>query len=226
MNDGNMKEKSPEKRAGKEFVIVIVIVFSSLSFTLGFFVGKKSERSSRELSSQSMTLSPESGQAGRSAAAQEILPAAAGAPDRDIAQDRPPGENDRLQPPAEPFPPRSDGAGGRGEKGADTAAKGPAEEIRKGTTVSPEITRTDPAKGVVYSVQLGALKNAAEAKRLKDTYSRKGYPTYITVVSGKNKEKTYKVKAGKFRDRKDAELLSIKLKKNGDLNAFVTSGNG
>jgi cell division septation protein DedD len=74
-------------------------------------------------------------------------------------------------------------------------------------------------------VQLGALKNSAEARRLKNKYAKKGYSTYITIVSGKNKEKIYKVKAGKFNDRKDAELLVVKLKKSGDLHAFVTGGN-
>jgi cell division septation protein DedD len=79
--------------------------------------------------------------------------------------------------------------------------------------------------GTVYSVQLGALKNAAEARRLKEKYTRKGYRTSITVTRLKNKDKVYKVKAGEFRDRKDAELLALKLKKNEGVHAFVTPRN-
>ena len=227
MNGGNVKERGPMQRAGKEFVIVIVIVFSSLSFTLGFFVGKKSGRSNAEGTPQSVALPEASDQARQNAAAQEIPPAAVDVtPSRDITQGRPTGEDDRIPPPAEPAAPVKTGTDGKAREVPDAAAKGPAEGIKKEKAALPETRRTDPAKGgAEFSVQLGALKNSAEAKRLKNKYAGEGYSTYITVVSGKNKEKIYKVKAGKFRERKDAELLSIKLKKNGAIHAFVTSRN-
>jgi hypothetical protein len=34
------KERSSLQLLGKEFIIVVVVVFSALSFTLGYFVGK------------------------------------------------------------------------------------------------------------------------------------------------------------------------------------------
>ena len=227
MNGGNMKERGPIQRAGKEFVIVIVIVFSSLSFTLGFFVGKKSGRNNAEGTLQSVALPEASDQTRQNPTAQEIPPAAVEvSPSRDIPQGQPTGQDDQIPPPAEPVAAVNAVMDGKARQVPEAAAKGPAEGTKKEKTALPETRRTDPAKGgAEFSVQLGALKNSAEAKRLKNKYSGEGYSTYITVVSGKNKEKIYKVKAGKFRDRKDAELLSVKLKKNGAIHAFVTSRN-
>jgi len=226
MNGGNVKERGPMQLAGKEFVIVIVIVFSSLSFTLGFFVGKKSGRNSVAGTSQFVTLPEAPDQTRQNAAAQEIPPAAVEVTRRDIPQTRPTGEDNQLSPPSLPTSPEKTGTDGKARQVPEAAAKGPAVEIMKEKTALPETRRTAPAKdGALFSVQLGALKSSAEAKGLKDRYAREGYSTYITVVSGKNKEKIYKVKAGKFRERKDAELLSIKLKKSGAVHAFVTSRN-
>ncbi len=227
MNGGNVNERGPMQRAGKEFVIVMVILFSSLSFTLGFFVGKKSGRNDAGGTPQSVALPEASGQAPQNATAQDMPPAAVEVmPSRDMTRDRPTGEDVQIPPPAGPAAAMKTGTDGKARQVPDAAAKGPAEEIKKGKTVLSETRRTDPAKGgAEFSVQLGALKNSAEAKRLKNKYAGEGYSTYITVVSGKNKEKIYKVKAGKFRERKDAELLSVKLKKNGAIHAFVTGRN-
>ncbi|MGE5301190.1 MAG: SPOR domain-containing protein [Acidobacteriota bacterium] len=226
MNGGNVKERGPMQLAGKEFVIVIVIVFSSLSFTLGFFVGKKSGGNNAAGTSQFVTLPKAPDQTRQNAAAQEIPPAAVEVTPRDIPQTRPTGEDNQFTTQSEPTSPEKTGTDGKARPAQDAAAKGPVEEIKKEKTALPETRRTAPATGgAVFSVQLGALKSLAEAKGLKDKYAREGYSTYITVVSGKKKEKIYKVKAGKFRERKDAELLSIKLKKSGAVHAFVTSRN-
>ena len=76
-----------------------------------------------------------------------------------------------------------------------------------------------------YTVQVGAIKNEAEAENLKAKLEKKGYKTYITVSKNKKREKIYKVRTGEFRERKDAEILSLKLKKTEGLNTFVTFSN-
>ena len=41
MNDADFhKDRSSLQLLGKEFIIVVVVIFSALSFTLGYFVGK------------------------------------------------------------------------------------------------------------------------------------------------------------------------------------------
>ncbi len=228
MNGGRTREISPVQRAGKEFVIVVVIIFSSLSFTLGFFVGKKSGQGDTQ-NPPGASVNETADRIRQSATAQEMPPSAVvTTPQGNVPQTGAAVEDDQQQQPAEPIHETEEGAIAKARQMPDVVASRPPGEKKtadkKKEKSLPEIT--EQAKdGALYSVQLGALKNAAEAKRLKNKYARRGYSAYITVVSGKDKEKIYKVKAGKFRDRKDAELLALRLKKSGDLNAFVTGGN-
>jgi cell division septation protein DedD len=51
----------------------------------------------------------------------------------------------------------------------------------------------------------------------------KGYRTYIDIsTNGKKHEKIYKIRTGEFKDRKEAELLAVKLKNTEGLKTFVT----
>jgi cell division septation protein DedD len=81
------------------------------------------------------------------------------------------------------------------------------------------------ASDAVYTVQLGALKNAEEARQLRAKYAKKGYKTFIAVSRSKGKVKIYKVRTGEFTEKKDAEILALRLKKNEGLSAFVTVKN-
>lgn len=61
---------------------------------------------------------------------------------------------------------------------------------------------------------------------MKTKLEKKGYKTYITLSTNKKKhEKIYKIRTGEFDDKKEAEMLALKLKKTEGLNAFVTSRN-
>ncbi len=231
MNGGSTKGKSPIQRTGREFVIVVVIIFSSLSFTLGFFVGKRSGQSDVQYTPGSVAAET-ADKTRQNVAAQGMQPSADPAsPERYVPQAKPTGEDALRQPQAAPVVPEKESSADTVRQVPDTPANAPAEDKKaegkkKEKAASPGTTRTVQTKGgQIYSVQLGALKDAAEAKRLKNKYAKKGYSAYITIVSGKDKEKIYKVRAGKFNDRKDAELLAVKLKKSGDLHAFVTGGN-
>ncbi len=45
MSDADFhKDRSSSQLLGKEFIIVVVVIFSALSFTLGYFVGKSGDR--------------------------------------------------------------------------------------------------------------------------------------------------------------------------------------
>jgi len=77
----------------------------------------------------------------------------------------------------------------------------------------------------VYTLQLGAFKSSAEAESIKKKYAKKGLKPYITTSTNRQKEKIYKVKTGEFKDRKNAEILSLKLNKTEQLKTFVTLKN-
>jgi cell division septation protein DedD len=72
-------------------------------------------------------------------------------------------------------------------------------------------------------VQIGAFSNASEARNLKTTFDKKGYTTYITVARDNKKRKVYKVKTGEFKERKDAAILALRLKKTEGLTTYVTA---
>jgi cell division septation protein DedD len=69
---------------------------------------------------------------------------------------------------------------------------------------------------------MAAFKSASEAKSFSKKHAKKGLKTYITTSKDKNKVKIYKVKTGEFRDRKAAEVMSLKLNKTEKLKSFVT----
>ena len=73
-----------------------------------------------------------------------------------------------------------------------------------------------------YTVQAGAFKNSDEADALKTKMSKKGYKSYITTAKTKKQETLHKVMVGEFKTRKEAEVLSIKLKNSEGLRTFVT----
>lgn len=88
-------------------------------------------------------------------------------------------------------------------------------------TQETQKTRETP-KTKKYTVQVGAFQNASDAERLKEKLDKKGYKTYINTSETKKHEKLYKVRTGEFKSRKEAEILSIKIRKTEGLQAFVT----
>ena len=77
---------------------------------------------------------------------------------------------------------------------------------------------------ITYTVQAGAFKSSHEAGILKDKLAKKGYTAYIMQSESKKHERLFKVMIGKFPTRKQAEVLSLKIKKSEGLQTFVTFG--
>ena len=74
-----------------------------------------------------------------------------------------------------------------------------------------------------YTVQIEALKSAAAADALKERLSKKGYKASVISYVTKKHEKLFKVFVGEFATRKEAEVMSVKLKKTENLqHPFVT----
>lgn len=222
------KERASLQLLGKEFLIVVVVIFSALSFTLGYFVGKYGNPS------QAAEMAPIP-QKQEPAALPQPQPAA-------VAEnkDTQPAEATAIGPaqavPKEPFvideakkteplkvsPPVKEKTAAQlvtqqlpKEPVKDTAKKPEA----KDSSASADSQKSDEP---VYTVQMAAFQSSSEAKSFSKKHAKKGLKTYITTSTGKNKVKIYKVKTGEFRDRKSAEVMSLKLNKTEKLKSFVT----
>ena len=73
----------------------------------------------------------------------------------------------------------------------------------------------------IFTVQVGAFRNASYAHGLAARLEGKGYKVYITSLE--NKEGIlFKVRIGKFTNKQEAENLSEKIKKTEGLQTFIT----
>jgi cell division septation protein DedD len=229
MKDLDFKDKSSRRVFGTGIVIVIVVIFSSVSFVLGYFVGKVGRDDRAEpfvraadgpvqpKASDLQPVKPES-------AAQSGLPSsdtqahevvAAGQP-----KDAPAPDNN---PQALPGESEKRGSGQSPQPGVKERPAVPKKEV-SGADDSAEQASVQ-ANEQVYTVQLGALKKAGEAKRLRAKFEKKGYKTFLVITMNKKHEKIYKIRVGEFRKKKEAEILALKLRKTEGLKAFVTVKN-
>jgi len=78
----------------------------------------------------------------------------------------------------------------------------------------PQEKIVQKSEGPEYSVQVGAFVSEANAQKLAQDLSAKGYASYSerATQDGKN---IYRVKAGKFAAREEAQALETKLNKEG-----------
>lgn len=103
----------------------------------------------------------------------------------------------------------------------------PTVGTRLQTTDSEKKTTKEPPKDqkpatILYTVQVGAFKNAADADALKKKLEKKGYRTSMALSESKKEGGLYKIWVGQFSKREEAEKLSTKIKKTEGLQAFVT----
>jgi len=221
-------------QSGRGVIIAITIVFSCLSFTLGFFVGKLGKITRPE--APAVATEPAApAQNGQPQQPQNPLPAEylktqpenAGTP-VPPAQNPPRTAEPAVSPSASPreIPgPKPDTEPGQGPARTerDVVAR-QVKEVSK-TTVSEH--KQDRARekqdsdGPLYTVQVGAFKNKAEADKFRAKYSKKGYKIYIEGIKTNRNMKIYKLRTGEFREKKDAEVLAVKLKKTENLKTFV-----
>ena len=227
MNEGAHPESPSGFLLGKEFIIVLVIVFSGLSFTLGYFVGKNAVEHQAiptttaaagtvQQNRQEPVVVP-SDQAEEIAHAGSSLPTVQGVAAENELVVAVQDEHDRNSTDAVSHEQKKSAVP---PKNAVKAASH-ADTGNTSVTIVPETATDEKTKR--YTVQIGAFKNAADATLLKTRFQKKGYKPFVSQVQDPNGHKIYKVKTGDFRDKKDADLLALKLKKTEGLHAYVTT---
>jgi len=222
MSEEDYPEKPSGFLLGKEFLIVVVIVFSGLSFTLGYFVGKNSTdtltmsplQTAEGIAQQNRqeplpALSVPSTEAARAGASLKPVRGTSGETAPVVAIPDKHDREDAVTVPHEQqttaVPPTVAGNAGTEKTASETGAGNLADEKTK-----------------LYTVQIGAFKSAEEAKQLKTTFEKKGYRPFITLVKDSKGHNIHKVKTGEFTDKNEAEVLALKLKKTEGLHTYVT----
>jgi cell division protein FtsN len=74
----------------------------------------------------------------------------------------------------------------------------------------------------IYSVQVGAFTNIANARSLQTTLDKRGYHCYVSTQTSNGDVKLHKVLIGKFSNREKAESFSKKITKTENIRTFVT----
>jgi DedD protein len=198
MKRTDLKENSSVVIINKWLVIMAILITSSLSFTLGYLVGKKV---TSPVVNQSSVIP-----------GQEITEQKNIKPEGKETSIQQPQQTQGIQLPKE-IQPKETRQAQQDKKPKETEK---TRQVRK--TQEPQKT----PKTRKYTVQAGAFNNISDAKALKAKLDKKGYKTYITAVETQKHKKFYKIRIGNFATRKEAEIISIKIKKNEGLNSFVT----
>ncbi|MBI5074572.1 MAG: SPOR domain-containing protein [Nitrospirae bacterium] len=235
MNDAEFSERPSGAMLGKEFIIVLVIIFSGLSFTLGYFVGKsgtagpepalQAVETSGQVQKQEMPpLSPSPAAAPAPEQTQAVLPLTK----EPVLQAAPITEKPAVRQAAHETKAKPAEVKEKGQpKGQATPQQKNAESQNTKSAPEKSAQKVEPSASAeaiapIYTVQIGAFKNIAEAKQLKAKFDKKGYKSFISTGKNKKAQKIFKVKTGEFREKKEAEVLALKLKKTEALQTYVT----
>ncbi|MDP2755599.1 MAG: SPOR domain-containing protein [Nitrospirota bacterium] len=196
MKRTEIKEMSSVFYIGKWIVIIAILITSSLSFTLGYFVGK---------SFQPPVVNQTT-----------VIPVQESAEQKNIESEK---KEALVRQPEQTQKPQETQQTVKAQQAQETKKTQITKETKQ-TTETKETKKT--LKTRKYTVQTGAFKDISDANALKSRLDKKGYKTYIAPTETKTHKKLYKVMVGDFVTRKEAEVLSIKIKKAEGLKTFVT----
>lgn len=223
MKQADSKDKSSVVFIGKGIIILSIIITASLSFVLGFFVGKS-------IQPQPVVQKSVLPQQNVEALTKEE-PVQQPAPVQKEAQ-TPVPEQTPKDPEVKQVPET------KGPKPAEETQKAQkpqkTQEIRKQLTASkPSLpletqkeNQQNGAQSKRYAVQVEAFKHASTANSLKEKLIKKGYKASVASLRTKKHEKLYKVIVGDFETRKEANAFSARLIKSDNLqHAFVIPKN-
>ena len=196
MKRTEIKEMSSVFYIGKWIVIIAILTTSSLSFTLGYFVGK---------SFQPPVVNQTT-----------VIPVQESAEQKNIESEK---KEALVQQPEQTQKPQETQQTVKAQQAQETKKIQITKETKQ-TTETKETKKT--LKTRKYTVQTGAFKDISDANALKSRLDKKGYKTYIAPTETKTHKKLYKVMVGDFVTRKEAEVLSVKIKKAEGLKTFVT----
>jgi cell division protein FtsN len=95
-------------------------------------------------------------------------------------------------------------------------------KISLATQSNSVIMLPEPSKRLLYTIQVGAYKSKAYAKKLEQSLKRKGYDVFVT----RNAKKIYRVQVDQFSSKEEAAKLAQRIQTKEKLKNFVTHFSG
>jgi rare lipoprotein A len=101
-----------------------------------------------------------------------------------------------------------------------SAPAAPAPAPTAGKTPSPDLASSEPP-GNGYVVQVAAVRERAEAEGIARRLASKGYRSFITTP-GAGAPRVFRVRVGKYPDRREADAVASRLQKEEQFKPWVT----
>ncbi len=191
-----MKSRRGIPGGARTVALAILVLATSVSFALGFFVGRSQAPVKTVIKEVRVPVSRPA-----------PVPAFAPKPEIEVvrAAPKPPVE---IKTAPKPPPPK------RIKKKTK-----PPEPV----TVNKPVKKAaaPPTSMEHYSVQVGAFVTLVDAERLRKQFEAKGYESYVMRYAEPGQSAVFKVRVGDFIDSDAARLLSVKLKSIEGVSAFV-----
>ncbi|MBI4689467.1 MAG: SPOR domain-containing protein [Nitrospirae bacterium] len=205
MKRRNFKGKHREPASGRKLIIGVVVLTSTLSFTLGYFVGKAGIKEKQP--EPQIIAGPSYHDPVPVSEVQTVQNSGQPIDDNPVRLEKSVKEEKHI------------------EKDKLVEVSLAKKEIDiPGARERKPITKEDkPIQNEIYTVQVGAFKNSKDAAVLKRKLENKGYKVYIKKSEETKDIRLFKVRTGEFVNKEKAEVVALKIKKTEKLNAFVTS---
>ena len=96
-------------------------------------------------------------------------------------------------------------------------------KVERPQAVVPATKEVDPGvpQGNGFVVQVASLKSRGEADAIAKRLSSKGFPSFVTTP-GSSGPKVFRVRVGKYADRREAETVARKLEKEEQFKPWIT----
>ena len=100
------------------------------------------------------------------------------------------------------------------------AGKASAPAIVPAAVLKPEAPSTEP-KGDGFVVQVAAVQSRSEADAIAQRLSSKGFPSFVSTP-GSGAPRVYRVRVGKYKDKREAEGVARRLQQEEQFNPWIT----
>ena len=88
-------------------------------------------------------------------------------------------------------------------------------------TVNIEPDTPMAVEASTYTVQVGAIRERAEAQQMVDQLFAKGYAAYVTILT-EGTNRLYRIRVGAFTDRSEAEAMATRLQEDEQFKTWIT----